>query len=225
MKDLRKKIFFTLFLLIFIFYFLFTFGFKIIFSVSTFLANIKPKPTPNFESKEENFIGDINIDSIPQATNSASFLVQGSVLNFNEITFFINDEKIKKIELEGETNFQEEIKGLKEGKNTFYAIAKNKEHFKKTPLFDILYKPQKPKLEIIQPKDGEKFENAEVLVKGTTDKETFVKINDTPVIVDALGNFEKTITLQNEGENTIQITAQDMAGNLETKEIKVFYQK
>jgi hypothetical protein len=225
MKDLRKKIFFTLFLLIFIFYFLFTFGFKIIFSVSTFLGNIRSKPTPNFESKEENFIGDINIDIIPQATNSASFLVQGSVLNFNEITFFLNDEKIKKIELEGETNFQEEIEDLKEGKNTFYAIAKNKEHFKKTPVFDILYKPQKPKLEISQPKDEEKFANAEVFVKGTTDKETFVKINDTPVIVDALGNFEKTITLQNEGENIIQITAQDIAGNLETKEIKVFYQK
>jgi len=63
------------------------------------------------------------------------------------------------------------------------------------------------------------------LVKGTTDKETFVKINENPVIVDALGNFEKTITLQNEGENTIQITAQDIAGNLENKEIKVFYQK
>jgi len=225
MKDIQKKIFFAFFLLIFIFYFLFTFGFKIIFSVSTFLANIRAKPTPNFESKEENFIGDINIDNIPQATNSASFLVQGSVLNFNEITFFLNEEKIKKINLDGETNFQEEIEGLKEGKNTFYAIAKNKEHFKKTPIFEILYKPQKPKLEISQPQDEEKFSNAEILVKGTTDKETFIKINDTPVIVDALGNFEKTITLKNEGENIIQITAEDIAGNIETKEIKVFYQK
>lgn len=225
MKDIQKKIFFAFFLLIFIFYFLFTFGFKIIFSVSTFLANIRPKPTPHFESKEENFIGNINIDNIPQATNSASFLVQGSVLNFNEITFFLNDEKIKKINLEEESNFQEEIEGLKEGKNTFYAIAKNKEHFKKTPTFEILYKPQKPKLEISQPQDEEKFSNAEILVKGTTDKETFIKINDTPVIVDALGNFEKTITLKNEGENIIQITAEDIAGNIETKEIKVFYQK
>jgi len=175
MKDLRKKIFFTLFLLIFIFYFLFTFGFKIIFSVSNFLANIKPKPTPNFESKEENFIGDINIDSIPQATNSASFLFQGSVLNFNEITFFLNDEKIKKIELEGETNFQEEIEGLKEGKNTFHAIAKNKEHFKKTPVFEILYKSQKPKLEISQPKDGKNLQTPKFWLKEQLTKKPLLK--------------------------------------------------
>jgi len=225
MKDFKKKIILTIFLLIFIAYFVFNFGFKIIFSASTFLAKIRSKPTPTFEAKEENFIGDINIDNIPKATNSASFLVEGSILNFSEITFFLNNEKVKKISLDGETNFQEEIEGLKEGKNTFYAVAESKENFKKTPIFEILYKAKKPKLEIIQPKEGEEFSSAEIVVKGKTDKETFIKINDTPVIVDAFGNFEKTIILKNEGENTIQISAEDLAGNLENKEIKIFYQK
>jgi len=225
MKDFKKKIFITIFLLIFIIYFLFSFGFKIIFTVSSFFANFQNKPTPSFEIKEENFFGDINIDNIPQATNSAYFLVKGNVLNFNELTFFLNDQKIKNIILEEENNFTEEIGLLKEGKNTFYVIAKNKNKSKKTPIFEILYKPKKPKLEINQPRDGDKFTNPEIIIKGKTDKETFIKINDNPIIVDALGNFEQIVNLKNEGENTIRISAEDIAGNLETKEIKVFYQK
>ena len=225
MKDFQKKIFFTFFLVFFIFYFFFIFGFKLIFGLSSFIANLKTKPTPIQESKEENFIGDITIDNLPQATNSAFFLVEGSVLNFNEIIFFLNDKKIKKIDLKEETDFSEEIGKLHEGKNLFYAIAKNKDYSKKTPVYEILYKPNKPKLEISQPKDEEKFSTQEIIIKGTTDKETFIKINDVPVIVDALGNFQFTIVLKNEGENIIQITAEDIAGNIETKQIKVFYQK
>jgi len=225
MKNPQQKIIFTFFLVLFIFYFLFTFGIKIIFRVSSFIANFKSNPNHTIELKEENFIGDINIDNVHQATNSVTFLVQGSVLNFNEIAFFLNDKKVKKIDLDTETNFLEEIGNLKEGKNFFYAVAKNKDHSKKTPIYEIFYKSKKPKLEISQPKEGEKFSTQEVIIRGITDKETFIKINDIPVIVDALGNFEQTIMLKNEGENTIQIIAEDIAGNLETKEIKVFYQK
>jgi len=225
MKNLKSKIIFSFLILIFLFYFLFNFGFKIIFSVSSLIGNLNNKiyPTPNIP--KENFIGELSIDSIPQATNSANFLVQGKAVNFDSVYFYLNNEKIKKIDLEGETDFLEEIDKLKEGKNLLYAIAKNKDYSKKTPVYEILYKSKKPKLEISQPKDGEESLNQEIIIKGITDKETFIKINDAPVTVDALGNFELTITLKNEGENIIQITAEDIAGNIETKEIKVFYKK
>jgi len=227
MKNLRSKIIFAFFLLIVVFYFLFTFGFRIIFSITSFIGNINKNLTPTPPSQIENFIGNINIDSIPQATNSAKFIVQGSVLNFNKITFYLNDEKIKETDLAYETIFSEEIGNLREGKNSFYAIAKNKNHSfsKKTPVYEIFYKSKKPTLEVFEPKDGDKFSNQEIIIKGKTDKETFIKINDIPVIVDAVGNFQTSLILKNEGENKIQINASDLAGNIETKELTVFYQK
>jgi len=227
MKNLKKKIILGFLILIFLFYFLFNFGFKIIFSVSSFISNLNNKisPTPRFQ--KENFIGDITIESIPQATNSAKFLVQGRAINFDTVTFYLNDEKIKTIDLPEESDFSEELGDLKDGKNIFHAVAKNKAYsiFKKTSIYEIFYKSKKPKLEILEPKDGDKFLNQEIVIKGQTDKETFVKINEMPVIVDANGNFETSLILKNEGENKIQITASDIAGNLETKEITVFYQK
>jgi len=227
MKNLQSKIIFSFFLLIIIFYLFFNFGFKIILSFSSLVSNLETTITPTPFLKEENFIGDINIDSIPQATNSANFMVQGSVLNFNKVTFYLNDKKIKEINLDGESGFLEELGELEEGKNSFYAVAKNDDgsFSKKTTEYEIFYKSKKPKLEILEPKDGDKSSNQEIIIKGQTDKETFIKINDTPVIVDAVGNFQTSFTLKNEGENKIQITASDIAGNIETKEITVFYQK
>ena len=50
------------------------------------------------------------------------------------------------------------------------------------------------------------------------------KINNIPVVVSSSGSFQKQITLK-EGENKIKIVAVDRAGNIETKEIKVIYEK
>jgi len=227
MKNIKKKIILGLFLFFLVSYLIFTVGLKIIFSVSTFFNNFKKQPTPTLESSPENFIGEINIQSIPQATNSAKFAVLGTVTNFDEITFYLNDEKIKKINISPESDFFQEIDQLIKGKNFFYAIAKNnKTKFtKKTPVYEILYKPEKPLLEIIKPSNEEKFSTNEITIYGKTEPETFVKINNLPVIVDASGYFQTTMILKNEGENKIEVLATDIAGNEEIKEIKVFYQK
>jgi hypothetical protein len=227
MKNLQSKIIFSFLILLFLFYFLFTFGFKIIFSVSSFISNLNNTISPTPNTQKENFIGEVSIDSIPQATNSAKFLVQGKAVNFDSVSFYLNDEKIKTIDLSEESNFSEELGDLVDGKNIFYAVAKNKVYSisKKTSIYEIFYKSKKPKLEIFSPKDGDKFSNNEVVVKGQTDKETFVKINEIPVIVDANGNFETSVILKNEGENKIEITISDIVGNVESKEITVFYQK
>jgi len=228
MKKIKTKIILGFFILLLLFYFLFNFGFKIIFSVSSFIGKLNNKisPTPT-NSQKESFIGEISINSIPQATNSAKIITQGTVVNFDTVSFYLNNRKVKTVEPSEELNFSEELGDLEEGKNIVYALAKNKAYSisKKTPIYEVFYKVKKPKLEIFTPKDREKLSNNEVIIKGQTDKETFVKINEMPIIVDANGNFETSLTLKNEGENKIQITASDIAGNIEIKEITVFYQK
>ena len=62
------------------------------------------------------------------------------------------------------------------------------------------------------------------MIKGVTDKEVFIKINDFPVVVNANGDWETSIKL-NEGNNSIIIIASDLAGNTETKTLTINYQK
>ena len=59
---------------------------------------------------------------------------------------------------------------------------------------------------------------------GETDKETYIKVNDLPVVVDAQGVFQTMVKLK-EGENKIAIIAQDVAGNSEEKILILTYEK
>ena len=99
--------------------------------------------------------------------------------------------------------------------------GKNK---KTTDTFTVLYKPEKPKLEISEPSDRSTVNNPEVTVKGKTDKEVYIRVNGLPVVVNAQGDFDATVRLK-EGENTIAVDAEDVAGNFETKTLVVTYQK
>lgn len=207
--------------------FMFTVGLKILFSASFFVSNLfakrdeKPTITTN-----NDFIATIDITDIPTATNSARITVSGSVINLDTLDFYLNDQKIKTISVLNQDVFSEEIDGLNKGSNTVYVIGKNKQANKRkvSPDFTILYKNEKPKLEIKEPSDNSKTNNQEIRVSGATDKETFIKINNLPIVVDAMGNFSTTVKLK-DGENKIEITAEDEAQNIESKIITVTYQK
>ena len=75
-----------------------------------------------------------------------------------------------------------------------------------------------------EPSDNSTTNTQEIKVKEIPIKKHIFISNDLPVIVDANGGFETSIRLK-DGDNQITATAQDMAGNIETKTIKVTYQK
>ncbi len=224
-KKLRNIIILYIVILILVLYFIFNFGIKLLLNSSSFISGLFPQPSVKPLSKTEDSFNSINIDSISQATNSAKFIISGSILNFDTLNFFINGKKIKEIETSADT-FTEEIGDLEKGDNNVYVLAKSKENKieKKTITYKIFYKIEKPKLDISEPTDSSTTNNQEIKVKGSTDKEVYVRVNDLPVVVDANGNFETTVRLK-EGDNQIIITAQDIAGNVETKSLKVTYQK
>ncbi|VVA43645.1 conserved hypothetical protein [Candidatus Roizmanbacteria bacterium] len=147
------------------------------------------------------------------------------MLNFDTLSFYLNKVKVKEIESTSDI-FNEEIGDLEKGDNDIYILAKSKDNKieKKTITYKVFYKSEKPKLEISEPSDNSTTNTQEIKVKGNTDKETYIHINDLPVIVDANGGFETSIRLK-DGDNQITATAQDIAGNIETKTIKVTYQK
>lgn len=226
-KQLTKNIIFGVLVLFTVIVLIFTVGIKILLNASVFIARLtEPKIKPSTLNKNQNFIGNVDIDTIPIATNSSRIIVGGSVVNFNQLEFYLNGELVKEMFLSSSDNFSEEIGDLKQGENEIYVLAKLKDENeqKKSKVFTVVYKSDKPNLEIKEPQDGLKINKQEVAVKGSTDKETYIKINDLPVVVDAQGNFQTTVKLK-EGENKIVVIAQDIAGNSEEKTINVIYEK
>lgn len=224
-KKMKNTIFFYVVILFLVLYFIFTFGIKILLNTSSFISGLFPQPSTKPLSKTEDSFSSIDISSIPQATNSARIIVSGSVLNFDTLVFYINSKKIKEIESTTDI-FNEEIGDLDKGENDIYIKARSKDSKveKNTITYKVYYKSEKPKLEVNEPSDSSTTNNQEIKIKGTTDKETYIHINDLPVVVDANGNFETSVRLK-EGDNQIVATAQDIAGNIETKTLKVTYQK
>jgi len=224
-KKMKNTIALYVVILFIVLYFIFTFGIKLLLNTSSFISGLFPQPSIKPIAKTEDSFNSIDISSIPQATNSAKIIVSGSILNFDILDFYLNAKKVKEIELSSDT-FSEEIGDLEKGDNDVYIKAKSKDNKteKNTISYKVFYKNDRPKLEISDPSDNSTTNNQEIKVKGNTDKETYIHINDLPVVVDANGSFETSVRLK-DGDNQIVATAQDIAGNIETKTIKVTYQK
>ena len=224
-KKIKNTIILYIVILVLVLYFIFTFGIKLLLNSSSFIAGLFPQPSTKPLSKTEDTFSSIDVNSIPQATNSARFIISGSVLNFDILDFYINAKKVKEIESSSDT-YSEEIGDLEKGDNNVYVLAKSRNNKieKNTITYKVFYKNEKPKLDISEPSDNSTTNNQEIKVKGSTDKETYVRVNDLPVVVDANGGFETTVRLK-DGDNQIVITASDIAGNMETKSLKVTYQK
>lgn len=224
-KKMKNTITMYIVVIFVILYFIFTFGIKLLLNTSSFISGLFPQPSTKPISKTEDSFNSVDISSIPQATNSAKIIVSGSVLNFNIIDFYLNKVKVKEIQSTSDI-FTEEIGDLEKGENSVYILAKSTDSKieKSTITYKVFYKSEKPKLEITEPSDNSTTSNQEIKVKGNTDKETYIRINDLPVVVDANGSFETSVRLK-DGDNQIQATATDIAGNIEMKTFKVTYQK
>ncbi|NMB83681.1 hypothetical protein GYA28_00090 [Candidatus Roizmanbacteria bacterium] len=224
-KQLSLTLFTAILVLIALVFFISTIGLKIVLNSAVFVAQITNKNQKETTvNKDADFYGLIDVASIPSATNSAKIYISGSVANFDRIEVYVNGKKVQ--ELKPTDRFDEQIGDLKPGNNEVYLVAKSSKSSQKkeTNKYSILYMNEKPKLEITEPSDNSKTSKNEIKVSGKTDKEVMIKINNLPVVVDALGVFQSAVSLK-EGENKIEITAEDLAGNTDNKILTVTYQK
>lgn len=224
-KSLNKNLFLISLALVILIIFIFTVGIKALLGSAVFISQLTKKgQSETLTSKKDDFFGNIDVTSIPSATNSSTITISGRVLNYDLVEFFLNDKKVDQIEVVD--SFENNIDDLQDGDNEIYLIAKSKKNksTEKTTNFSVFVKKQKPMLEISEPKDGAKTANDEIKIVGKTDKEVIIEINNQPVVVNVLGEFLSSVKLQT-GENKIVITALDIAGNTETKEIKIIYEK
>lgn len=179
------------------------------------------------EKKESAFFGKLSIDDVPEATNSARMILSGNAVDFNQVEFYINDKKVKSLTLKDSPGFSEEIGELKNGINLVQVVAISDESGiqKESDKYTVTLISEKPRLEITSP-DTEKIKtsNQDYIIKGVTDPDIEVHINRSPAVVDASGNFSYTLRLR-EGENNVEISADDIAGNKEILTYTIEYRK
>lgn len=161
-----------------------------------------------------------------EATNSARISIDGFGNEGDTVEIFVNEEKLGKIVVSKEGTFNFSDIELKEGENMISAIAtgaNGKKSAEAEPL-KILYKKTPPNLEIESPKDGDSFsgDKKDIVIKGKTDSDAKVYINDRIVILGDDGKFGFNYSLS-DGENSLKIQAVDRAGNRKEMEVKVKY--
>ena len=224
-KQIAARIAFFFFILIVLIVLLFTFGLPLLINGSVYISNLfKHKELPTNNNVQ--IFGNIQITDIPDATNSAKFIVSGTLDQVSSVEFYINGEKVKEVDTADQNNFTTELGDLKPGDNEVYAIGlfKGSTQKKQTSKYSVVYGNKKPKLDISEPSDNSTTTHSEIKIAGKTDPGITVQINSLPVVVGSSGDFQTSIKL-NEGDNKIKIDVSDSAGNQDEKTITVKYEK
>ena len=160
------------------------------------------------------------------ATNSAEFTLRGTAEP--ESIVYLSQNSIDSISSTtlNDGTFEFPQLNLRNGENTFVAIAVDKANnqSRKSAPISVFFSKSPPKLEVESPKTDQHFygSNIRIEIKGKTDPSARVTVNDRLLIVNQYGDFS-TMYTQNPNDNKLNFVATDQAGNQTTKEVPIFY--
>lgn len=219
----KKNLLLTVFATILIVVIAIKFGVPMIINFTLFISGSK-NFDQNAKIEDRSFIPPPILNSMPSATNSANIVLLGVSSQNHTIILYVNDALVDKIKAQKNGTFSFKYT-LSENENAIKAKAENngkESQFSST--LNISYKSTPPSLNINSPTDGQSFSKDQntVDVKGETDAQAKVTVNDFWAITDQNNKFSYILPLKN-GENLIKIVATDQAGNKTEKTIKVTY--
>jgi len=149
-------------------------------------------------------------------TNQTPFLVKGFGEPESQIIFVINGERSEPVIVGEESTFEASIP-LTEGDNSFtaFSIDSAGNESKETKSYQVTLDTELPTLTLDNLADGQQImgrDNQQLVIRGLTDPQARVYINDRPVLADFEGAFSSTYRL-NEGDNKLLLKVIDRAGN------------
>ena len=223
-RNIIKRIFFLSIVSLVLVILLLTFGINILGKFADFLgAFIGNK---NQQQTTSNAIPEPpRLDPLPHATNSARLAVSGYAQD-GKVLIFQDDETVGETEAQ-DGKFKYENVNLKTGENQISAkvVSTGNKESDFAPSQKIIFDKTEPKLEIETPVEGQSFSgDNRIKVSGKTDADSQVYANGFLAAVNSDGHFEVYVPLL-EGESTIEIKAQDEAGNEKLEKRKVNFQK
>lgn len=219
-----KKAYLYVFLSIFGIIFLVFLGIPTLVKFAGFLGEITKSDKP-VEINDSTPPAPPQFESIPEFTNNESINITGFSESGATISIDANGNLSEVIaNNNGKFIF---LFNLLNGENTISAIAKDTSGNQslKTKEHLIIFDNTEPKLEISSPKDGDSFYSTgqkQISVKGNVDEKVDLKINDRYVSVKDDNSFIFTTTL-NDGSNTFEAKAIDLAGNTSIVSLTVNY--
>lgn len=170
------------------------------------------------------FISPPIINTLSSATNSANIIISGNSSPNQTINLYVNSSLIDKVQTKSDGSFTF-MESLTPGENTIKANAtSNNKTSDFSDIETVIFKSSLPSLAVDSPSDGQVFSKDQntVQVKGKTDSDVKITVNDLWVIVDENNNFSYNLPLKN-GENPIKVVAIDQAGNKKEIDLKVIY--
>lgn len=203
-----------------------TFIFVIIPNFFNFVSNFLDSSTP-FQEVDD-IAPQIPIISAPvSATNSAQLSISGYGEPESEVILVQNGMKKDAIKIAEDGSFSFDLQ-LEEGENKIsaYSVDAAENESAVTKEYITVLDTNAPSIEISDPADGSSFEtrsNQSITITGKTDDNDAgvkVYINGRLVFPKSDGTFSYTYRLE-EGENKLEVLAQDKAGN--SNKIEVTY--
>lgn len=166
------------------------------------------------------------LSALPEATGSASILVEGYTEAGAALDLMVNDAISQTSKAEADGSFA--IYGiLSIGSNRVYVRAADEAGNVSSSEVKLVSFDNKPVvLTVLSPKDGSEFfgKNNQVIdITGEVNKAySQVIINNSFVVLDKEGKFSHRFQLA-DGNNEIKIVASDRAGNTDETMIKILY--
>lgn len=159
-----------------------------------------------------------------EATFSASLNLQGFAEANSKVIFVLDSVQDSEVQADAEGRFSHEL-ALKDGSNELlvFGVDEAGNESLKTRSYMIVKDSEAPVLEIEEPKDGSVIElkkNRTVTIKGKTEPEAKLMVNDRLVLADKEGVFSTNYYLA-EGKNELKFIVTDKAGNRTERQIEV----
>ena len=199
-------------------------GIPVLVRVLTFVGDIKSANRP-IDKNDLIPPGPPEILISYDATNSANLSVNGLAEPGTTVYLTLNSDSVGNVVTSEEGIFHMGVIQLKEGGNVLAGVAVdqagNKSQLSRT--VRISYSTRQPDLVVDTPSDGlQVSEKAWVEIKGKTDPEARLTVNDRIIIVNGTGEFLTTYNLI-PGENVLTFRAVSREGNKTEREVKVTY--
>ncbi|OGD87604.1 hypothetical protein A2870_02900 [Candidatus Curtissbacteria bacterium RIFCSPHIGHO2_01_FULL_41_11] len=166
------------------------------------------------------------LDELPTATNSARLPIRGFSSDGKKVEIYHNGDKVGEVDV-SDNHFSYDGFRLKDGENEIYAkaLSEASKTSDSSQTKKVIYSTKEPKLEIESPSEGQNFVgNNRIRVSGQTDPDAQVYANGFLASISGEGKFEVFVPV-GEGETTIEIKAQDSAGNEKIEKRKINYHK
>ena len=179
--------------------------------VTNMFKDTKPEKPPG---REDSTLAPPSLIIPYEATNTAQINISGFSQPDAKVEIYVDEDLKKTVLVSSDGSFFVERVSLLLGTNNIYGKTID-ERYTSLPskTIKVVYDNEKPLLEIYEPDDAKFIQgDNKIRVRGKTESDAIVSINDSRIITSSNGSFSVEIQL-NEGENILNIKASDSALN------------